>query len=107
MTGKAGVFNNSAQQQTYLADNNNQFVLRDFSNKANHVAFVGDVSLLGRVQLCECWNLVGGYNVMWISGIARAPEQLDFTDTPGSGSGIVTNGNAFLHGVSFGIEGRW
>jgi hypothetical protein len=48
-----------------------------------------------------------GYNLIWIEGVALAPDQLDFTNTTTSGSGIDTDGGVFLHGVNAGLEARW
>ena len=48
-----------------------------------------------------------GYNLLWIEGVALAPDQLDFTNTPTSGTGLTSSSGLFLHGFSAGLEGRW
>jgi hypothetical protein len=44
---------------------------------------------------------------MWITGVALAPDQLDFDATLPSGDQIASDGSVFLHGVSCGVEARW
>jgi hypothetical protein len=39
--------------------------------------------------------------------VALAPDQLDFTNTAASGSGLAAGGGIFLHGVNLGLEARW
>ena len=51
--------------------------------------------------------LRAGYNLMWIEGVATAPDQLDFTDTAQSGTIVQTKGGEFFHGVNLGLEARW
>ena len=107
LVGKAGAFNNNARQTTSLFDNNNQFQIRNSSTTGNNFSFVGDLGLNGCVKLCDCLCLKGGYNVMWMTGIARATDQLDFTDTATSGTTLVHDGTVFLHGASLGFEACW
>jgi hypothetical protein len=45
--------------------------------------------------------------VIGIGGLALAPDQLDFTDTPTSGSEIHNSGWIFAHGLTAGLERRW
>jgi len=71
------------------------------------VAFVGELNLTGIYRLNEIWNLRAGYNAMWISGVALAPNQLDFSGELPAGNQLSSNGGVFLHGVSCGIEARW
>jgi hypothetical protein len=71
------------------------------------VAFVGDLNLTAIYQINSVWGARLGYNVIFIEGVALAPDQLDFTNTPSSGSGIDTDGSVFLHGINAGLEARW
>ena len=52
-------------------------------------------------------NLVGraAYDITWASGLALAPEQLQFDTEPANR--INTNGLAYFHGVSLGLEWLW
>lgn len=107
LVGKAGVYDNEAEQTTTLFDNNNQFQIRNSMTTGSHLAFAGDLALNGRVRLADSLFLEGGYFLMWLTDLARAPDQLDFTDTPASGTALVSNGRAFLHGANLGLEARW
>ncbi|MCE5266422.1 MAG: BBP7 family outer membrane beta-barrel protein [Planctomycetaceae bacterium] len=81
----------------------------DFSHhvaEARHVA-----SLIGEVGFTATYkfrpNLVGraSYDFMWVTGLALAPEQLQFTSTPVNQ--VNTNGTAVFHGPSLGLEWLW
>jgi hypothetical protein len=52
-------------------------------------------------------NLIGkvSYDFIWASGLALAPEQLDWSYTPTAK--INTNGSMFAHGISLGLEWNW
>ena len=52
-------------------------------------------------------NLVGhaSYDFMWVSGVALAPEQLQFDTQPSNR--INGNGLLFLNGVKLGLEWLW
>jgi hypothetical protein len=107
VTGKAGVFGNAAGQSTLLGDFDNTFVLRDLTNHEGNVAFVGDISLSAAWRINGFLSMRGGYNVMWLEGLALAPDQLDFTSTPTAGSAVRTGGGVLLHGAHVGIYGQW
>lgn len=107
-TGKAGIFANDASQDTgALIDFPNFQVRPARSADETDVAFLGDVNFTVIYQLNSTWNLRTGYNLMWIDGVALAPDQLDFTNTATSGTQLTNNGSVFFHGVSAGLEARW
>jgi hypothetical protein len=70
-----------------------------------------EASLIGEVGFEATYkfrpNLVGraGYDFMWISSVALAPEQLQFVATPVNK--INANGSIFAQGVSLGMEWMW
>lgn len=71
------------------------------------VGFIGDLNLSAVRRLTDTWWLRAGYNLIWLSGAALAPDQWDFTDTPTSGTTLVGGGGLFLHGANLGVEARW
>ena len=77
------------------------------SANSGQVAFVGDLNLTGICPINHLWGLRAGYNLIWIEGVALAPNQLDFTNTFTSGTRLSTNGGVFLHGLNVGLEARW
>jgi hypothetical protein len=107
-TGKVGLFGNAAEQHSDPIVDFPNFVIRPGrSESTGDVAFVGDFNLTAIYQINSVWGARIGYNVIVIEGVALAPDQLDFTNTPTSGSGISTDGGIFLHGVNMGVEARW
>jgi hypothetical protein len=73
---------------------------------SKHVA-----SLIGELGFATSYkfrpNLVGhaSYDFMWMTGLASAPEQLQFTIYPVNR--VNTNGTIFYHGPSLGLEWLW
>ena len=107
-TGKVGLFGNAAEESQYVTDFPPGFFLRPpRSDSAGQVSMVADINVSAVYQLNCNWSVRAGYNVMWIEGVATAPDQLDFTDTPTSGSTVASNGGLFLHGANVGVEARW
>jgi len=76
-------------------------------------ATAGGVGLLSMVnvsaiyRLTDHWGLRAGYNLIWLDGLALAPDQWDFTNTAASGTSLVGGGSLFLHGANLGVERRW
>jgi hypothetical protein len=107
MAGRAGIFGSDVQQEQYLIDYD-QYAVRPTTSAADgQVSFVGDLNFSGIYRLNDVWNLRAGYNLMWIAGVALAPDQLDFDATLPSGDQLASDGSVFLHGVSCGVEARW
>jgi len=107
-TGKAGLFASDTQQEQYVTDYPDGFLVRPLTSASDDgVAFVGELNLTGIYRLNDVWNLRAGYNLMWITGVALAPDQLDFSGELPAGNQISSNGGLFLHGVSCGLEARW
>jgi hypothetical protein len=69
-------------------------------------AFVGDVNLSVIRRLNDVWGIRAGYNTIWISGVALAPDQFTF-GADGPLQTVVGGGGIFLHGASLGLEARW
>jgi hypothetical protein len=106
-TGKVGLLASDKQQEQYVTDFDD-FDLRPLTTASDQdVAFLGELNFTGLYRLNETWNLRAGYSLMWISGVALAPDQLDFSGEIGAGNQVASNGGVFLHGVNLGIEARW
>ena len=107
VVGKAGVYGNNASQRTFLGDFGNTFVFRDSKTKGTNAAFVGELGVNETIDITRNFFVRIGYNVLIITDIARAPDQLDFTDTPTSGTTLHHNGNMFLYGANVGAGCRF
>jgi len=107
-TGFGGIFGNDARQSQSVTDFPNFALRPDVSSSRGGAAFVGGGNLSGLYQLNSVWNLRAGYNVMWIEGLALAPNQLnyDFASAQG-GTQLNNNGGIFLHGANVGLAANW
>lgn len=71
------------------------------------VGFIGDMNFTLTYRFTETWGLRLGYNLIWLSGVALAPNQFDFTAPPAGGTGLNGGSSVFLSGASLGLEARW
>ncbi len=106
-TGKVGLFGNAANQRQFVGDNGNTTVLRNTSSSQSVTSFVGDINASVAYYLTDVWKIRAGYNVLWMEGLALAPNQLDFSFSADSGTAVSTGGGVFLHGANVGLEARW
>jgi Putative beta barrel porin-7 (BBP7) len=107
-TGKVGVFGNDANERQSVTDFPDFALRPTVSSSGSGVAVVGEANLSGLYRLTNVWNIKAGYSVMWIGGLALAPDQLDFNfaSSP-SGDQLDRGGSVLLHGVNVGLEARW
>jgi hypothetical protein len=107
-TGKAGLFVNYMEQSQAPIIDFPAFMFRDGQEGDDtRLAFVGDLNLTGIYQLTRVWGLRFGYNLIWLEGVALAPDQLDFTNAANSGREVRDGGGVLLHGFNVGGEARW
>ena len=107
-TGKAGIFGNDAQQKQSVTDFPNFPRRPTVSSGGGVMAFVGELNLSGLYRLTDVWNIRAGYSILWIEGLALAPDQLDFNFAASpSGNQLHNGGGMFLHGANVGLEARW
>jgi hypothetical protein len=71
------------------------------------VGFIGDLTTNLAYKLSDSWRVRAGYNFLWLSGVALAPNQFDFAATPTAGSGLNGGAGVFLHGANLGLEATW
>jgi len=110
-TGKAGVFLNDAGQSQIVTDfppNPNDLIARNVPGVSDtSAAMLGEVDLTLVRRITNAWSLRLGYSVLGLGGLALAPDQLDFTLTPVSGTNLATNGFVLFHGAHAGLEAVW
>ena len=106
-TGKVGLFGNAVRQRQFVGDDGNTTVLRNTSSRTGVASFVGDINASVAYYLTDVWAIRAGYNVLWMEGLALAPNQLDFSYSADSGTAVSTGGGVFLHGANVGLEARW
>jgi len=102
--GKAGIFGNDSRMHASAVVP----FLGSFATSASagQTSFIGEMNLIGLLRLREHVYLRGGYQVMWIEGLALAPDQVATGNFVGA-STVNTGGGIFLHGAIAGVELRW
>jgi hypothetical protein len=71
------------------------------------VGFIGDINVNLSYRLNDTWRLRTGYNFLWLTGVALAPNQFDFAATNTAGTGLAGGAGVFLHGANLGLEAAW
>ena len=103
---KAGVYGNAAQNFNDQPANNVN--IPPLAHTANQVSFLGDLGLNGTYRLSDCWAVRGGYQLLWIDGLALAPNQVPVAHILNPANSTVATTNAlFAHGATFGLEATW
>lgn len=105
---KAGLFGNAQKQiQDPLYDYTGFLQRPGLSSTGGQVAFVGDINTSVVYRLTDVWGIRAGYNLIWIDGLALAPNQFDFSTADGAGTRLASGGGIFMHGANLGLEARW
>ena len=101
---QAGVYWNLASQDSLIVDTSTgpAFISEDGSQ----LSFQGEAELLAVYQLNRRWAVRGGYQVMWIEGVALAPDQISALNLITS-SGLDVEGSPFYHGAVAQLELRF
>jgi hypothetical protein len=71
------------------------------------MGMVADMNLSAIYRFNDVWGLRIGYNLMWLTGVALAPDQFDFTPSQTGGTNLNGSGSVFLSGANLGLEARW
>jgi hypothetical protein len=88
----------------------NRTILGTFNRNgasASDVAFVGEIDLLGTYSICQNVAVRGGYELLWIDGVALASDAASQTNPGNAGAVIDTNGQLFYHGATVALEFVW
>jgi len=94
---KGGVYGNFADSD--LAVLINGFPVGAIGDDDSHVAFAGDIGIAAAYPLTEHLALRGGYQLLWIDGVALAEDQIS--------DDLDTSGDVFYHGALMGLELTW
>jgi hypothetical protein len=106
---KAGIYANQAEVGSSLVQ------LGVFSgsgvNSSTHGAFLGELGVTGRYDVSDRLTLRGGYQIMFLDGVALAADQVSSTGdlTAGGATNVpvsVTRNTLIYHGLNFGVEFR-
>lgn len=80
-------------------------ISRNEEADSDHLAFLGEVNLMGAYHLRPNLALRVQYDLMWVNQIALGPEQINFAVR--NPPDIITGGALFFQGASLGIELIW
>jgi len=105
---KGGVYENVGNLSVDVTEPASHF--RSFSRSSgNKSAFLGEVGLYTTYQLSHHWAIRGGCQLLWLTNVATAPDQVAATSnifaTPGNiPSSIDMTGDVWYRGINVGLE---
>lgn len=104
--GKTGAMVNAAHHISRVRSGGDPFAdeLPNYTLKDSRsgMAAVIEFGVTGKYMITPHFWLNAGYDLMWVTGLALAPEQMDFSAQP-SGH-LNTGGTVFYHGLTAGFE---
>ena len=103
----AGVFLNQAEARVYeryseLEDYGLSQYGRQYTQHEDVVSFAGGLNLTAGYWVNDCVRLYGGYELLWISGLALAPTQQKGLTL--ENYHFKHDGDLLLHGAKVGVE---
>lgn len=106
---KVGVAGTSLSQSQSMIESTVQPWRSPRSSDLAGMGMIADMNVSAIWRFTDALGLRVGYNVFWLTGVALAPDQWDFSAAtgPGAGTGIRGTGSVFLNGANVGLEGRW
>ena len=99
---KAGIYSNCMRFS--VAGHGTYFDIEGAASKSRP-SLLGELGLTARCRLTRNWSVFGGYQVMWLEGVALAGDAVAAL-RQNSGE-MLENGTAFYHGAVAGLECRW
>ena len=100
---KFGLFGNANNQHSLVRDLDNSKFLRDVTSSSSILSSLSELRLLGDASITSNLKLTFGYNLIWLTGVAQAPYQLDFSYTDSSSRYVNDNHSIFYHGANAGL----
>jgi len=105
---RIGLAGTALSQSQTLADPLSAMPFRQrMSSDTTGMGMIASTNLSAIYRLSDVWGLRAGYNLMWLTGVALAPDQWDFTPSQTGGTNLNGSGSLFLSGASLGLEARW
>jgi hypothetical protein len=109
---QAGVYGNHMNINTTIGSNQVPNFSTPLRLNSNDVSFVGQANLLVTYRINYQWTLRGGYQFLFVDGVALATENFNpqppIVNNPFTPSFATNdNGNIFLHGWNVGLEFMW
>ena len=73
--------------------------------RAEEISLILEGGAVGAYKLRPNFTLRAAYDLMWVTGLSMAPEQIGFD--LGRAAEVNTNGKLFSHGLTMGLEWTW
>jgi hypothetical protein len=103
-TLKAGIYGNVADNDfTLRPSTGGQF---DGGGFDTQLAFVGEINFVSSYQVTQSVSVYGGYQVLWLDGVALASDALA-ASTAASSQAVITENQLVYQGVVTGINFVW
>ncbi len=103
LMAKVGGVANHAKQKTFLGDEDNTVRLRHFERQKWQISGFVDLSALIAFQFKDRLNLHAGYEMLFLSGLALAPEQISKKTGSDAGKRVYVDGDGMIHGLFAGV----
>ena len=100
---KAGVYGNHAANHAHISLTNSSLT-SDSNASADQAAFAGEMSITGVYRFNKHWSLRGGYQYLWIAGVAQASDQVAVSDPLAHTAAVSFTGNPSYDGAFVGLE---
>ena len=97
-----------AQSQDAIVDSITGDVYRSArGSRTDTPGGIFDVGATLVYRLSDTWGLRFGYSMLWLTGVALAPDQFDFAADTAAGTTLDANQTLWLGGANLGLEARW
>ena len=103
---KGGVFLNNANQTTSFSDPADSLSYTASGSRVGG-AFFGETGVVGYLQITKHLAASGGYQVMFVNGVAQPVNQLAGTDLENHAAKVDASSGLFYHGATAGLELTW
>jgi hypothetical protein len=104
-TFKGGIYGNSASNVYSLVTSTGAFI--PGGAVGSQTSFVGELGLNAAFRLTPHLSLYGGYQVMWVDGLALATDQAAAATANRTQNAITTAGDLFYFGARTGLRFTW
>jgi hypothetical protein len=103
---KAGIYYDLIRHRSAIEFPPGSQIFTPVNQRDNNTAFLGEIGLVGVYQLTDTIAIRGGYQLLWLDGVALASEQVR-TSNFFTGTGTDVHGDVFFHGALVGVEAQW
>ncbi|MCO6043353.1 BBP7 family outer membrane beta-barrel protein [Aeoliella sp. ICT_H6.2] len=104
LMGKGGPYINDVKAKSRFTITNDEDSSYSVNNRDTTLSFIGEMQLVGRYHLRPNISLKAGWQMMYVSAVAIAPDQLNFSPDEGR---FPYTGDPFYNGGIFGLECYW